>query len=182
MKIRRIVVRLDPAPRSRAVLDAAVALAKKLEVELVGLFVEDADLLHFAALPFAHEVGFPSATRRPLDVAAMERALRARAREAQDMLAFVTQRAPIRWSFKVARVAQSSGADVLVAEADLVVVRLAHMEALNRNAIAHIVRAGDVNELHAALERDGVGILVLAGSDDALMGETLRQLNERVSA
>jgi hypothetical protein len=83
MKIRRIVVRLDPAPRSRTLLQAAAVLAGKMEIELVGLYVENMDLLHFAALPFAREVGVYSAKVRRLDVAAMERSLGAHAKQAR---------------------------------------------------------------------------------------------------
>ena len=48
MKIRRVIVGLDPALRSRALLEAAVELAGQMEAELLGLFVENQDLLHFA--------------------------------------------------------------------------------------------------------------------------------------
>ena len=73
MKIRRIIVGLATAPRNRAVLEAAARLAGRMEAELVGLFVENINLLHFAGLPFACEVGFASATRRDLNVESMER-------------------------------------------------------------------------------------------------------------
>jgi single-stranded-DNA-specific exonuclease len=69
---RRIVIALEsgiPEPE----LEAAVALARGLDAELLGLFVEDLDLLRFAALPFAHEIGLASAVRRRLDPAALER-------------------------------------------------------------------------------------------------------------
>ena len=49
--------------------------------------MEDVELLHFAGLPFAREAGYPSASLRPLHVAAMERALRAAAEEVQRTLA-----------------------------------------------------------------------------------------------
>jgi len=64
MKIRRVIVGLEPASRNAAKLEAAARLAARMEAELVGLFVENIDLLHFAGLPFAREVGFASATRR----------------------------------------------------------------------------------------------------------------------
>lgn len=176
MRIRRIVVRLDPAPRSRAVLDAAAALAGALEAELVGLFVENVDLLHFAGLPFAHEIGFPSATRRALDVAGMERALRTRARQARELMARVGERNAVQWSFQIAPAASETPPPALVAEADLVVAHAMHAAELNRAPAVRIVRAGDVSELRIALQAEGGGIVVLAGNDDALLGETLRKL------
>ena len=57
MTLRRIVVGLDAGPRDRAALEAAAQLAARMQAELVGLFVEDIDLLHLAGLPFAREVG-----------------------------------------------------------------------------------------------------------------------------
>ena len=181
MKIRRIVVRLDPAPRSRSVLEAAAALAEKMEAELVGLFVENMDLVHFAGFPFAREVGFPSAMLRPLDVEAMERSLRDHAREARDRVKLAAERGLVNWSFRVERAAPSSAMPVLIAESDLVVAHLSHMDELCRDPSVHIVRAGDVTGVLAGLDRGDAGILVLAGSDDALMGRTLRQLHDEVN-
>jgi hypothetical protein len=175
MKIQRIVVRLDPAPRGRNVLQAAAALAGKLEVELLGLYVENMDLLHFAGLPFAREVGVYSAKVRRLDVAAMERCLRAHAKQAGKLLAIATRDIPVRWSFRVAR---ASEPDARIGHTDLVVAQLAHVEEMNRAGAARVVRAGDVSALRDALARENGGVLVLAGSDDTLMGDTLRRLRD----
>jgi len=120
VKIRRVVVSLDPAPPSRAALEAAAALAARLDAELVGLFVEDVDLLHFAALPFAHEIGFGSAARRPLDLAAMELQLRALGAEVRQMLEQTAARSSLRWSFRVARGSPAAELLAAAAEADLV--------------------------------------------------------------
>jgi hypothetical protein len=178
VKIRRIVVRVDAAPRRRAVLVAAAALADKLEAELVGLFVEDVDLLHFAGLPFAREVGFTSATRRPLDVAAMERSLRALAKDAHETLALVARGTPVRWSFRVARGPEALELLAVATDEDLVVASVAPADDPVRGVAVRIVRAGEWDELRAALDAEAGGILVLAGSDDALVGETLRRLCE----
>ena len=124
MKIRRIIVGLEPAPRTRATLEAAARLAAQMEAELVGLFVENIDLLHFAGLPFAREVGFASATRRSLDVEGMERSLRGLAREAQQTLAAVAGRVPVRWSFRVARGSAAGELMAAAAAADLVIVNV----------------------------------------------------------
>jgi len=175
VKIRRIIVGLEPASRSRALLEAAADLAGSLEAELIGLFVEDADLLHFAGLPFAREVGFASARSRPLDVESMERSLRAWADEARRMLASVAGRTSVRWSFRVAR--GSVAAELLAAasEADLVVANIEQPGGQDQAVPVRIVRAGDPAALRAALEA-GDGILVLAGADDAVVGNTLREL------
>ena len=121
MTPRRIVVGLDAGPRGRATLEAAAQLAARMQAELVGLFVEDIDLLHLAGLPFAREVGYPSAALRQLDVAAMERALRATAQEVRRMLAGVAGRAPLSWSFRVARGAVLAELRAAAAQGDIVV-------------------------------------------------------------
>ena len=103
MTLRRVVVAIDPRPQDRGALEAAAQLAGRLQAELVALFVEDIDLLHLAALPFAREIGFPSATARALDIEAMERSLRALAGDIQRTMAAIAARAPVPWSFRVTR-------------------------------------------------------------------------------
>ena len=175
MKIRRVIVGLDPVLQSRALLEAAVELAGRMEAELLGLFVENQDLLHFAGLPFAREVGFASATRRTLDVESMERSLRALAKEAQRTLAAVAGRTPVQWSFRVVR--GSPAAELLAAaeESDLVIANLQAAPEGPSSVSVRILRAGDVEALRAALEEAEGGVLVLAGADEDLVGETLRK-------
>lgn len=176
MKIRRVIVGLVPTQRNQAVLEAAARLARRMEAELVGLFVENINLLHFAGLPFACEVGFASATRRDLDVEGMERSLRALAREARQLLASVAGRVPVRWSFRVARGAVAAELLAAATAADLVVADIAEQpDGQDQSVPVRIVRAGDPGALRAALEA-GDGILVLAGADDAVVGDTLRNL------
>ncbi len=117
---QRIVVALDASPHSLAALEAAVALAADLQAELLGLFVEDADLLRLAGLSFAQELGLYSATPRPLDEPRLERELRARACRAEQALAALADRAQVRWSFRVVRGTISAELLAAAAEADLI--------------------------------------------------------------
>jgi K+-sensing histidine kinase KdpD len=175
VKIRRIIIGLEPAPRSHATLEAAARLAAQMEAELVGLFVENINLLHFAALPFAREVGFASASRRALDVEGMERSLRGLAREARQTLAAVAGRVPVRWSFRVARGSAAGELLAAAADADLVIVNVEETDHLEQATTIRVVRAGDPDALRAAMEEGG-GILVLAGADDTVVGDTLLKL------
>lgn len=177
MKIRRIIVGLEPVPARRALLDAAVDLAGKAEAELVGLFVENIDLLRFAGLPFARELGYASATRRKMNVEAMERCLRALAKEAHRTLEAAAAPASVRWSFRVARGSAPSELLAAARDADLVVVNIALPDLPPPFAGARVVQAGDAEDLRAAMQgREGV--LVLAGADHALIAESLRMLFE----
>ena len=176
MKIRRVIVGLHPALQSRALLEAALELAERMEAELVGLFVENQDLLYFAGLPFAREVGFASAIRRTLDVASMERSLRALAKEAQQTLASVAGRTPVQWSFRVVRGLPAAELLAVAEEFDLVIANLEDPAELPPSVSVRVVRAGDVETLRRALEEAAGGVLLLAGTDDDLVGETLRSV------
>lgn len=179
MRIRRVIVGLDPALQSRALLEAAAALAGSMEAELVGLFVENQDLLHFAGLPFAREVGYTSATRRALDVESMERSLRALAKEAQETLAAIAGRMPVAWSFRVTRGALAAELLAAVEEADLVIANFEAPDELPASLRVHVVRASDPEALRAALEEEDGGILVFAGADDSLLRDVMRKLTGR---
>lgn len=103
MKVDRIVVGLDWRSRPDAVLAELARLADRMQAELIGLFIVDIELLHLAALPFAREVGFPSAARRELDLERMERAFEALANELRRSCEAVLEGLSVSWSFRVAR-------------------------------------------------------------------------------
>jgi len=103
VSFRRILVALDASAHSLAALQAASEMAARMESELVGRFVEDINLVRLAGLPFAREVGFPSAISRELDVAAMERALKVVAAQAKEAMAASAERVRVPWSFRVVR-------------------------------------------------------------------------------
>jgi nucleotide-binding universal stress UspA family protein len=142
--IQRILVALDASPHSQAALEAASELADALKAELVGIFVEDIDLLHLAGLPFAREVGYPSGVDRPLDSLSMERELRVQAEQVRQTLAGVAARRQIRWSFRVVR--GQVAAELLTAaqEADLLALGRASWASTRRvrlGATARVVVA-----------------------------------------
>jgi len=101
--IRRILVALDASRHSLAALEAAADLATNLEAELLGLFVEDVNLLRVAGSPAAQEVRYPFVTAARMERARMERELRAQAVQARRALAAACERRQIKWSFRVVR-------------------------------------------------------------------------------
>jgi nucleotide-binding universal stress UspA family protein len=101
--IRRILVAVDASTHSLAALEAASALAEALRAELVGIFVEDINLLRLAGLPFAREVRYQSALDRPLDSSGMERELRVQAEQVRQALTGIAGRRQLRWSLRVVR-------------------------------------------------------------------------------
>jgi len=120
--IGRILVALNASPHSLAMLEAAARLAAELEAELMGLFVEDINLLRLAGLPFAREVADISAVARQLDVHAMERALRGQAEQIRRALAQVSERRSLRWSFRAVRGNVVAEVVDVAREADLIIV------------------------------------------------------------
>ncbi len=195
MTHRRIVVGLGAVTRRRE-LEAAASLAGRIDAELVGLFVEDAQLLRFAALPFAREIGMASARRSRLDVPALERAMRAHAADAERALAGAAEGTAPRWSFRVARgivaaelIAAATGqldADsalrlLLLGDGESPVRRwaeeacetLARGEAVPRPELVH---AANLAELAAALQGGASGVLVLRTGDPALSEQGLQDL------
>src|SRR5512145_2467442 len=101
--ISRILLALDASARGLAAMRAASELAAGLRAELDALFVEDTNLLRLAALPFAREVGFSSASGRPLAFEDLERTLRAQAAGIQRLLDEAAQRLHLQFRFNVAR-------------------------------------------------------------------------------
>ncbi len=102
-EIRRILIALDASPASQAALELAADLAVRYQAELIGIYVEDINLLRTAEIPFAKEVGFFSASSRLINTSHIERELKAHARRVEQLLSSIAQRANLRWSFRSTR-------------------------------------------------------------------------------
>lgn len=101
--IRRIVVALDASLNSRAALVTAVSLAETLRTELLGLFVEDINLLRLSELPFAREVLFAESKLRHLERDELLKRLRARAAILRQEVQELAAEHKITSSFQVIR-------------------------------------------------------------------------------
>jgi nucleotide-binding universal stress UspA family protein len=137
--IRRILVALDASVSSLAALEAAVSLASRLEAELIGLFVEDVNLLKLAALPFAREVGFPSARRRRLGSVEMERSLRAQASRAEAALIAAAERQSVRCSFRVVRGEVTERVLEAATEVDMLALGRARPQAWRASSTSRVI-------------------------------------------
>src|SRR5690606_1238286 len=84
-------------------LEAAAKRARALDAELLGLFIEDVELLRFAAMPFACEIGTFSGRRHAVDAETMQRYMAERAAELQAALRAAATRSAGRGSFRVTR-------------------------------------------------------------------------------
>jgi nucleotide-binding universal stress UspA family protein len=119
LTIRRILVALDASTHSLAALAAAAELAASMHAELLGLYVEDENLVHLAALPFASEVRSHLAVSKPVNSNEMEAALRLQASQARRALEAAATKANAKWSFQVVRGQVTASILAAALEADL---------------------------------------------------------------
>jgi hypothetical protein len=100
---RRIAVALDASEHSLHVLGLAAGIAAALEAELEGVFVEDADLLRLAGLPFMREFRLATLGEEAVDAERLQRELRATARRVRETLEDSARRLGVTCSFRVWR-------------------------------------------------------------------------------
>ncbi len=102
-RVRRVVVLLDGSRHVAAMLDEAIAMAAREQAELVGLFIEDIDLLRAASLPFGGEIGMVSGRLRRVEPGSMERRMRYQVEQARRRLATAARPHAVRWRLEVNR-------------------------------------------------------------------------------
>lgn len=122
MSAARVVVAVDASLPSLAAAEAAAEIAESLGAELVGLFVEDRELLRLAALPAAVESDRLTAGVRVCDRESIERQLRAQAARARAAFERAAAGRALATAFRVAR--GRTGAEILAAAADADLVAL----------------------------------------------------------
>lgn len=120
--IQRILIAIDGSPHSMAALKLAAELASKINAELIGVYVEDINLLRLAELPITREVGFYSARLREMDIQRIKRQLRGQARRAEHALALIAESFEVHWSFHIAQGRIPAELLAAATEADLVIL------------------------------------------------------------
>ncbi|NBD35841.1 MAG: universal stress protein [Chloroflexi bacterium] len=140
-KIRRILVAVDASPNSLAALQTAGDLARRFDAELLGLFVEDMNLLRLAGLPFVQEVGVFSARRRHLDATDIERQIRVQAHRAEQSFTTFVQRIEIRGEFRVARGPVPTEVVSAASDVDLVILGKSGLAQPQGSRLGSTVRA-----------------------------------------
>jgi hypothetical protein len=119
---RRVLVAMDGSIYGLAAVEAAVGLAAQLRAELLGLFVEDADLIRVAAAPVVQELSLSGAAPRALDPCSLQRTWRAQADQVRRALAETADRVSVIWSFRIARGRVVRASLESAGESDLVVL------------------------------------------------------------
>jgi hypothetical protein len=112
VRIRRVIACFSPGYGGRPALVAR--LARELEAELLGLFIEDVEVLRFASLPFAREIGSASASMRALSVSELERQFRRQARELEREIAAILGAGS--WTLRVERASPLMAVEAALAQ------------------------------------------------------------------
>jgi len=176
--IRRILVALDTAERSAAALEEAARLAAGLEAELVGLFIEDAELLRAAALPITRIVPRQAQALAALDPASMQRAYRIWSAEARQNLETAAAHWPIKWSFQVERGIYAEQLMATIREGDLLALASSRQQRRSRTGIAALSVAAQAPcslfLMYRRWETGKPAVILYEGSEETLaMGRTL---------
>jgi hypothetical protein len=115
----RIMVMLGSIESDRAALDALGLLAGRTPAEILGMFVEDIELLMLAELPIAREYCLLTHVERRLQTPDIERQFRIQARAAQQALAEIAGRLGSTLSFRTVRGITTTLLREALAETDL---------------------------------------------------------------
>ncbi len=156
ISVRRLLVACDCSGAGLAAVEAAATLAARTGAELMGLFVEEDDLLRLAGLPAARAVAYPSASLHRIDLPAMERALRDWAERVRTALEAAARRARVAWSYRVTRGHAASEVLAAAGDADWVVIGRAGHAAPFGKRLGSTARAVAVSALRGVL-RVGAG-------------------------
>jgi nucleotide-binding universal stress UspA family protein len=163
--IRSIAVALDCSPHSKASLEAAAEMAARLKAELIGIFVEDINLLRMAGLPFAEEIRLYSMTTGKLDEEQLERLLRLQARDAQAQLQRTAEAFTLRHTFRVLRGMVPEELMSAAPEADILV--------LGRSGRSPSCRKGLGSTARTALREGKTTLLLMRPGSTAAEGPLL---------
>jgi hypothetical protein len=132
-KAMRVLVVLDPAAPRPETLEALACLTGGRSVSLLGLYIEDADLLSLARLPFAREVRLGGGPLVALDSQAVTHALEAQAERVRRLFESASAALRLSSSFRVVRGNVEEELKRAALEADLLLIGRAGRGAGARN-------------------------------------------------
>jgi len=154
----RILVMLGSIESDRAALNALSLLAGETPAEILGMFVEDIELLTLAALPIAREYCMLTHVERRLQIPDIERQFRIQARAAQQALAEIAGRLGFPLSFRTVRRAITTLLRESLAETDLMLF------GAGRNALRMPGGSTRADSGHPSMRRQPVSV-VFDGSE-----------------
>ncbi|MCX7629184.1 MAG: hypothetical protein N2038_02935 [Geminicoccaceae bacterium] len=120
----RLVVALPPEEEALVALEAAFAMAERLEREIVAILLADERLMASAALPFTRIVPRTAATDFEFDVSQTRLMLRVMAERAKHRLERIAAARRVRWRIETAEGLEAG----MLAESDLLAFAAASWE------------------------------------------------------
>jgi nucleotide-binding universal stress UspA family protein len=121
-RFRRILMALDSGYEDVSSVEAAAALAARLRAELLGLFVEDIDLVRLAELPEVSTYSMLSAGGRRLAADQLKRVLRMQLARSRQAIEQAAARRRIKFAFQVRQGRLVAEVSTVAGISDLVVV------------------------------------------------------------
>jgi nucleotide-binding universal stress UspA family protein len=122
-----------------------------MQAELIGLFVEDENLLHLAGLPFAQEVRSPSAESKPMSSDKMQKELKLQASQARRALKSAAERVNAQWSFRVVRGQVTASVLAAALDADLLAIGRVSRPLSSRSRLGSTARAVSIETKRSVL-------------------------------
>ncbi len=98
-----VLLAVDVGNYSVATVNLAVEMAASVQTSLLGLFIEDEDLLQVAGLPCTREITLTTTRERPTSIDQMQRSLRSVAQQFKQTLQREAQASQIAWQFDTVR-------------------------------------------------------------------------------
>jgi nucleotide-binding universal stress UspA family protein len=168
---RRLLVALDAAEDAQALLDTAADMAARMRADLVGLFIEDADLIGLGDNPLIRMVSAHATATRSIAAGEIERALRRQVAAARTALEHAAKTRRLQASFEVQR-GRLATALQGIEQADLILVRRgagnvqhtpgtarARVSAATRQVVSAVRRSVIVLNMRRGAPRRGFGRL-----------------------
>ena len=118
----QVLAVLDDAAAGQAVLELSSALARAVQRDLAVVYVESAQSLVAAALPFAQVLSHAATQWVPLLPQDVEQGYRAQATRLRELAARISVRHAVSWSLRVMRGNLPGAALELLTESDLMLV------------------------------------------------------------
>jgi hypothetical protein len=118
---RRLVLGLQPRAPDHA-MQFAIELAELLNLELLGVFLEDTSLQDLASMPFARELRPLGGGWHPIDTSQLSRDLELAAQKAERTFAAAAKRLATEWRFEVARGPMAASIATVSQASDIVVI------------------------------------------------------------
>lgn len=171
----RVIVSCDNSPLGTTAIDAAAALARGLDAELKGIFVEDVNLFRMAALPFTRDIASATASASRLQASEIQRAMEQQASAIRKLLAEVAASRSLPWSFQVVRGLPMGSVLALMKELDVAV--FGHAGRFTARAAAPAPRAAAAEQGTVMVVYDGSPAADRAlGAAEALVQKTHHRL------